>query len=261
MPRSSGSTPLPHSRAIHVMFPAGSTLQQSDSFPRDPETWIMPLAPAEEIANLRVQLPIGVPFDDGRPWLQRAILTGAAWSYPMVVGYSAGRSLRPGFPSRRRHEWRRERQRSPHYAAPNESRTRMCLTRSHKYAMAALRLSVGHRPKPHQCRRDQRRQRHRPSSATDSNTGSRFRCRLAAAADVPAGWVTRAIAAMTSCVRGSAQRDVLGNSPLTNLQRVDLHPDRLVGLACTEHADAASQARGQRQALLAADSHQHSGHR
>jgi hypothetical protein len=49
------------------MFPAGSTLQQSDSFPPDAETWIVPLALAEVIANLRVQLPIGVPFDDGGP--------------------------------------------------------------------------------------------------------------------------------------------------------------------------------------------------
>jgi len=35
--------------------------------PPEAETWIVPLAVADEIADLRVQLPIGVPFDDGRP--------------------------------------------------------------------------------------------------------------------------------------------------------------------------------------------------
>jgi hypothetical protein len=63
----------PQSQVIHVMFPAGSTLRPSDipspaDVPPNAETWIVPLAVADEIADLRVQLPIGVPFDDGRPW-------------------------------------------------------------------------------------------------------------------------------------------------------------------------------------------------
>jgi hypothetical protein len=73
-PSASVPTPLPrpHSQVIHVMFPAGSTLQPSDipslpGVPPDAETWVVPLAVVDEIADLRVQLPIGVPFDDGRP--------------------------------------------------------------------------------------------------------------------------------------------------------------------------------------------------
>ncbi len=55
------------------MFPAGSTLQPSDipspaGVPPDAETWIVPLAVVDEIADLRVQLPIGLPWGDGRPW-------------------------------------------------------------------------------------------------------------------------------------------------------------------------------------------------
>jgi hypothetical protein len=75
------------------MFPAGSTLQQSDSFPPLAETWIVPLAPAEEIANLRVQLPVDKPFDDGRPWCSKHSLPaqpGAikwSWGTPQAEAF------------------------------------------------------------------------------------------------------------------------------------------------------------------------------
>jgi hypothetical protein len=56
------------------MFPAGSTLDSSvfspprPGEPPDAEAWIVPLAVADEIADLRVQLPIGEAWGDGRPW-------------------------------------------------------------------------------------------------------------------------------------------------------------------------------------------------
>src|SRR5580693_1243916 len=47
---------------------------------------------------------------------------------------------------------------------------------------------------------------------------------------------------------------------LSDVQRVDLYPDRLVGLPGTEHPDAAPQTRGQQQALFAAGPNQHPEH-
>jgi hypothetical protein len=74
-PSVSVPSPRPHSQLIHVMFPAGSTLQPPDIPPLpgqqpEAENWVVPLAVADEIADLRVQLPIGLPFDNSgsRPW-------------------------------------------------------------------------------------------------------------------------------------------------------------------------------------------------
>jgi hypothetical protein len=75
---TSTTTALPHPRSqaiASLVFPPGSTLEPSDipSLPGEQpfaETWIVPLPLADEIADLRAQLPIGLPFDDTgkNPW-------------------------------------------------------------------------------------------------------------------------------------------------------------------------------------------------
>src|SRR5271166_792965 len=103
-PSASVPTPVPrpHSQVIHVMFPAGSTLQPSDipslpGVPANAETWIVPLAVADEIADLRVQLPIGVPFDDGRPWCGEHSFPARPGSIQWSCGTPQAETLRGDF--------------------------------------------------------------------------------------------------------------------------------------------------------------------
>jgi hypothetical protein len=120
------ASPLPHpeSQVIHATFPAGSTLRRSDIPPSpgeqpEAETCIVPLAVADEIADLRVLLPIGMPFGDGRPWCGEDPLA-APGSIQWSSGTPQTEPLRGKFLGLR-HARRLEDERSQHHPPANES--------------------------------------------------------------------------------------------------------------------------------------------
>lgn len=94
-PSTTTAPPPPHSQLVRVTFPAGSTVRYepvTDAFggvTEYIEIWTVPPEIADEIADLRTQLPIRAPYG-GLPWCAEDRIYGGVYEPEGNIQWSWG---------------------------------------------------------------------------------------------------------------------------------------------------------------------------